>query len=470
MTSGAAVAPAVTYDLVLRGGMVVTSGATGVADIGIERGRVAQLGGEMEGRRELDVSGLHVLPGGVDVHVHLTSPAAGMSEGEGWVDDFESGSAAAIGGGITTIGNMTFQRVGESLHDALARDLALASKQALVDFVLHPVLIDPTAATLEEIPELAAAGHRSLKVFMTRPDFDRNLAAYTSAIAAAGRAGSLTLVHCEDANALRCACEALFAAGRGDLRYFAESRPIHAELLATERAIGLCRSTGSPIYVVHLSSQAALEACHRAQTEGLPVWVETRPLYLHLTEERFAEPEPGRYTGAPALRTAADRSRLWRGLVIGEIQTCGTDHAPWRLAQKLDPALDVQTARQGVADLETMLPMLLSEGVRGGSLSLSRFVEVTSTNAAKLFGLYPRKGTIAVGSDADLVAWDLSEERTIEGSRMHSRADYSPYDGWTVTGWPVYTLSRGEVVLDRGRLTADPGRGRWLSRERIGVL
>ncbi|MGH7911722.1 MAG: amidohydrolase family protein, partial [Candidatus Dormibacteraceae bacterium] len=155
---------------------------------------------------------------------------------------------------------------------------------------------------------------------------------------------------------------------------------------------------------------------------------------------------------------------LWDGLGMGEIQTRGTDHAPWRLAQKLDPALDVRTARQGVADLETMLPMLLSEGVRSDRLSLSRFVEVTSTNAAKLFGLYPRKGTIAVGADADVVAWDLGETRTIDGATMRSRADYSVYDGWNVTGWPAYVLSRGDLVLDRGEIKAEPGRGRWLAR------
>ncbi|MGH7921576.1 MAG: amidohydrolase family protein, partial [Candidatus Dormibacteraceae bacterium] len=289
---------------------------------------------------------------------------------------------------------------------------------------------------------------------------------YTDAIAAAGRAGSITMVHCEDANALRCACEALFAAGLGqDLHHFAASRPVEAELLATQRAIDVCRITGAPTYIVHLSSEAALRACREARALGLPVYVETRPLYLHLTGERFDEPEPGRYTGAPALRTASDRARLWQGLGTGEIQTCGTDHAPWRLAQKLDPALDVRTARQGVADLETMLPMLLSEGVRTGRLSLSRFVEATSTNAAKLFGLYPRKGTIAIGADADLVAWDLDETRTIEGAAMRSRADYSVYDGWDVTGWPAYVLSRGDLVLDRGEIHAVPGRGRWLARD-----
>lgn len=443
---------------------MVTAGGEGVADVGLAGGRVVQLGGDMEGEREIDVAGLHVLPGGIDVHVHLTTPSDDPDR-ERWVDDFDSGSQAAIGGGVTTIGNMTFQRRGESLRAALERDLERVRRQARVDCLLHPVLTDPTPAAIEEVAALAAEGHRSLKLFMTQDDFDARLEAYTNAIATAGRAGSITMVHCEDHNALRCACEALFAAGAGrDLHRFGDSRPVAAERLATERAIDLARITGAPIYVVHLSSEAALRACREARAAGLPVYVETRPLYLHLTGERFQEPEPGRYTGAPALRSEHDRRRLWDGLAAGDVQTCGTDHAPWRLAQKLDSALDVRTARQGVADLETMLPMLLSEGVRTGRISLSRFVELTSTNPARLFGLYPRKGTIAVRADADLVAWDLGETRTIDGARMRSRADYSVYDRWEVTGWPAYVVSRGEVVLEGGEVRGEPGRGRWLAR------
>jgi dihydropyrimidinase len=452
------------YDLVLRGGTIVTAGSEGVGDVGVDGGRIVQLGGPMQGEREIDLTGLHLLPGGIDVHVHLSTPSDDPDR-EHWVDDFDSGSEAALGGGVTTIGNMTFQRRGESLREALDRDLARARDQARIDYLLHPVLTDPTPAALEEVPALAAEGHRSLKLFMTLDDFDARLEAYTRALAAAGQAGSITMVHCEDHNSLRCACEALFAAGAGrDLHRFGDSRPVAAERLATQRAVDLARITGAPLYVVHLSSEAALRVCREARAEGLPVYVETRPLYLHLTGERFAEPEPGRYTGAPALRTPRDRERLWDGLAAGDIQTCGTDHAPWRLVQKLDPALDVRTARQGVADLETMLPMLLSEGVRSGRMSLPRFVEVTSTNPARLFGLYPRKGTIALGADADLVAWDLGETRTIDGASMRSRADYSVYDGWEVRGWPAYVLSRGEMALEGGEVRARPGRGRWLAR------
>jgi dihydropyrimidinase len=192
--------------------------------------------------------------------------------------------------------------------------------------------------------------------------------------------------------------------------------------------------------------------------------VETRPLYLYLTRERLEEPDGAKYTGAPPLREAADVAAMWAGLASGDIQSVCTDHAPWTLRQKLDPSLTVATVRNGVADLETLMPMLFSAGVRTGRLSLGRFVELTSTNVAKLFGFYPRKGTIAVGSDADLVIWDPDRLRTIDGASMYSRAGYSVYDGRQVQGWPVCTISRGEVVMDDGAVAAERGRGRWVRR------
>jgi dihydropyrimidinase len=233
---------------------------------------------------------------------------------------------------------------------------------------------------------------------------------------------------------------------------------------AEQAAVGLGREAGTPVYVVHLSSSDALAACRRARQAGQQVYVETRPLYLHLTQERFDEPDPGKYVGAPPLRHGADRDALWDGLAAGDVDTVCSDHAPWSLAAKLDPALDVTTARQGVADLETLMPMLFSEGVVTGRITLARFVELTSANAAKLFGLYPRKGAIAVGSDADLVLWDPVEKRLINGASMHSRAGYSVYDGWQVQGWPRVVISNGKTVLSNGTITASPGQGRWVHR------
>jgi dihydropyrimidinase len=194
--------------------------------------------------------------------------------------------------------------------------------------------------------------------------------------------------------------------------------------------------------------------------------VETRPLYLHLTRERFEEADAGKYAGAPPLREQPDRNALWGGLAAGEVDTVCSDHAPWTLADKLDPALDVVTARQGVADLETLMPMLFSEGVAAGRISLDRFVELTSASAARLFGLYPRKGAIAVGCDADLALWDPQVRRVVDGARMHSRAGYSVYDGWTVQGWPRFVMRRGQLLLADGSSLAQPGQGQWIRRGR----
>jgi dihydropyrimidinase len=455
-------------DLVIRNGTVVTAGSTGACDVGMHDGMVVQLGGVMRGRREIDAQGLYVLPGGVDIHVHLTSPIDGTPGVEIRPDDFYSGSLAAIAGGVTTVGNMTFQRKGESLRAALARDLDAARREAAVDYVLHPVLTDPTEAAIAEIPGLAAEGHTSLKVFMVMEVFDARVDAYLDALHAAARSGMMTMVHCEDGAIIRCVCRDLLAQGRGTARHYPDSRPAYSETASVERAVGMARATGAPIYVVHLSSGDALDACRRARAAGVAVYVETRPVYLYLTRELFERPDGARYAGAPPLREPTDVRALWAGLWSGDIHTFCSDHAPWTLAQKLDPALDVSTLRQGVADLETLMPMLFSEGVRKGRLSIERFVALTATNVAKLFGLYPQKGTIAIGSDADLAIWDPGARRTLDGVAMRSRAGYSAYDGWEVVGWPVYTVSRGEVVFERGMPIATRGRGRWVRRRPAG--
>jgi dihydropyrimidinase len=232
---------------------------------------------------------------------------------------------------------------------------------------------------------------------------------------------------------------------------------------AVDQAIGIARRTGAPVYIVHLSSAAALDRCRQARAAGLPVYVETRPLYLHLTSERFTEPDAGKYVGAPPLREASDREALWAGLAAGAVDTVCSDHAPWTLDAKLDPALNAVTARQGVADLETLMPMLYSEGVLAGRISLDQFVALTSANAARIFGLYPRKGAIAVGSDADIALWDPAHRRTIDGARMQSLAGYSVYDGWQVQGWPKFVLRRGHLLLADGASRSSADARCWLT-------
>jgi dihydropyrimidinase len=458
------------FDLVIRDATVVTPGHTEAADIGIADGRIAQLGGTMTGIEELAAGGLLAVPGGVDAHTHLVHQGLGDRFAfPVWVDDFWSGSRAAIAGGITTIGNMTNpvpdeDGTEETPSAAIAREMAGAAPEAAVDWFLHPILSGLAALPAGEVAALAEQGHTSIKVFLADPDVSADEPALLAAASAAKAAGSVTLLHCEDGAMLRQAGEKLIAEGRGAVANFPEARPVAAEVAAVDQAIGIARRTGAPIYIVHLSSAAALDRCRQARAAGLPVYVETRPLYLHLTRERFAGPDAAKYVGAPPLRDESDREALWAGLAAGDVDTLCSDHAPWTLAAKLDPALNAVTARQGVADLETLMPMLYSEGVHAGRISLDQFVALTSGNAARIFGLYPRKGAIAVGSDADLVLWDPQHRRTIDGARMQSRAGYSVYDGWEVTGWPRFVIRRGQIVLADGEITARPGEGVWLRR------
>ena len=450
-------------DLAVRGGTVVTAGGAVVTDVGVADGRIVQLGGSVAADEEIDATGRFVLPGGVDAHVHLTSPTTGPGS-DSWADDFTSGTRAALAGGVTTIGNMSFPRRGEQMADGLERDLADAAAHSLTDYFQHPVLLEPDATGVEQVAELAAAGHPSVKVFLSFRRFDRHVADYLDAMRRAADVGSVVLLHCEDAAVMDTCWARLREEGLTHPRHYPESRPVEAERVATERAVALCATTGAASYVVHLSSAAALAACRAGRARGLPLYVETRPIYLHLERSRFEEADGAKYAGAPPLREDADRDALWAGVVDGTVSTLCTDHAPWTLAEKLDPALDATNLRQGMAELETLMPLLWSEGVATGRVSLARFVEVTSTNAARLFGLYPQKGTIAPGSDADLVVWDPEATRVVDGSSMHSAAGWSPYDGWEVRGWPAVTVSRGEVVARGPEVLAAPGRARLVSR------
>jgi dihydropyrimidinase len=312
------------FELVVRGGTIVAPGHHEIADVGVRDGRIARIGGAMTGQEELDAHGLLVIPGGIDAHVHLVHAALGEAVRQHepvWVDDFWTGSLAAFAGGITTVGNMTFALFGDSMTAAVVREMAGASAEAAVDWFLHPVLEGLGDGTEAEIASLAEDGHPSLKVFLSVPEYAAGTPGLADAVAAADRAGALTLVHCEDAGVLERAGRELIGSGHGAVCHFPDARPVSAEVEAVDQAIGLCRLTGAPVYIVHLSSAAALDRCRQARAAGLPVYVETRPLYLHLTRERFEEPDAAKYVGAPPLRDQSDRDALWRGLAGGEIDT-----------------------------------------------------------------------------------------------------------------------------------------------------
>jgi dihydropyrimidinase len=459
------------FDLVVRGGTVVTAEGQVRADVGVRGGRVAQLGGAMQGVRELDARDRLVLPGGVDPHVHLNNDRArDASDSEAsnddplWTDDYTSGSHAALAGGITTVGNMTWVMPWDTIAGRRDVETKLVSERAVADIFFHSVIATPKPEILAEAGPAVAAGQSSVKFFMTIPIFEGFAAEYALLMKTVGDAGGITLIHCEDLATVECCTAILAKTGRLATRHYAESRPVAAEVVATERAIAMCRATRAPTYIVHLSSAAALAACRAARAEGLPLYVETRPLYLYLSADRYDDADGPLYVAQPPLRAPADADALWVGLADGTIDTLGSDHAPWNRAQKMDPKLDVRRARPGVAELDTMLPLFFTEAVATGRLTPERFVALTAANAARLFGMYPRKGTIAVGSDADLVVWETRGERTIRDEDLHSHAGHSVYSGRKLTAWPAVTVRRGQIVFEDGKIVAAPGSGRVVAR------
>lgn len=454
------------HTLVVRGGTVVMPDGVGIRDIAIVGTAITEIGTNLRADEVIDASGCIVVPGAIDVHVHLTAAPRNTPGDPEFVDDFLTGTQAALGGGVTTVGQMSFPSddLDPSFESALLRDRDAGKRDSVVDYLLHPSVVVPNDATLHDIGTLRERGFVSLKLVMNALDWGAP-SSILQAIGAAGRAGILSMLHCEDDALIRLITDDLVAAGRGGLENYPDSRPVYTERLAVDRAIAACEATGSPIYLVHLSSASALDAVRRAKQRGLPVYAETRPIYLYLTRDAHQAGDGGKYIGMPPLRDQADVDALWDGIADGTIDTVASDHAPWRLEDKLDPSLDIASARKGVADLDTFLPMMYTEGVLRERITLERMVEVTSTAPAGLFGLTGRKGVISVGADADLAILDPRDSRVIDGAGLRSRAGYSVYDGRTASGWPRIVISRGEVVLRDGMITATPGRGRFLNED-----
>ncbi|MFT4037559.1 MAG: dihydropyrimidinase [Thermomicrobiales bacterium] len=456
------------YDLVISGGTIVTESDEFVADVGINGEQIAAIGARLQGREVIDAGGKYLLPGGVDPHVHFSAYDAPPEPA--WVDDFGSGSRAAAAGGITTVGHMSYPWYEQTLGETIARDQALAERDGVIDFAFHPVLTNPVTQPISEVPELAEQGHTTLKYFMSLGAYMTDPAPYVHAMRLAAAAGVPVLIHCEDSALLQDAMAALVEQGQTAPEFYPRSRPQTSEAAATARALAFAEQTGASAYVVHLSCIPALEEVRHARARGVDVWIETRPIYLFLTEERFSEPDGGKYFGQPPLRTQADQDALWEALANGEINTVATDHAPWMYADKVGDHLDIRTIPPGVADLDVMLPMLWSHGVNTGRITRQQFAQLTASNAARLLGLYPQKGAIAVGSDADIAIWDAGLTKTICAADFQSQSDYTPYEGWENTGWPVVTISRGEVIARGGAVLAAPGRARVPRRQRVPAL
>ena len=455
-------------EMIIKNGQILISNGRVQGDLRIRNGLIAEIGQNLtaaSGVQVIDATGKLVLPGGIDPHVHLT-PERTATTGQG-ADDFTSASRAALAGGLTTIGSFINQEPDRTAAQTLTHATDLAKKQAIVDVILHFVVSDPTKLSDADVKMLYDRQF-TLKIFMSQPGFDQNSTGFVGLIRSAGAAGLLTMLHCEDAGILRATRDRLIAEGRGALKgqNFADAGPVAAEEAATQRAVNISEVTGSPIYIVHMSSERSMRVAETARSRGLPVFTEVRFIYLHLTKERFEQPDGPIDTGAPPLREKSDQNYLWGALSRGSADVVDTDHVGYTRAEKMDPENSIMRARNAANYLQEQMPLLYSEGVRKGRITLEQMVAMTSTNPAKLFGLYPHKGTISIGSDGDVVIWDPDLTRKIRDEDVLSNGRFSIFNGWEVTGWPILTIRRGEVVYRDGKILGQPGSGRMAPRHR----
>jgi dihydropyrimidinase len=451
-------------ETVIRGGRIATAEATYEAEIGIDGGRISVIAERVNGEHVIDASGCIVMPGAIDVHTHFDTKLGDART----ADDYESGSRAAAFGGITTYVNYAFQGEGESVTAAIRREATKAASNSYLDFGFHPVVTCVDEAVLAEFETIRDDGFTSVKVFTAVPGFQLSDPELLAVLRRAAETGILVNVHAEDGALIDDLTGVLLAEGRREMDALPVARPDVAEGLATEKVGIYGGALHCPIYFVHLSSLEALEAVRRARRRGAEIYVETRPVYLFLDEGCYCLPgrEARKFVAWPPLRRAKDQEALWRAIANGEIETYATDHTTWTLEQKTDPSLDFASVPGGVSNVESLVGMLFSEGVRTGRLSVSRFVSLISTTPAKLFGLWPRKGTITVGADADFTVIDPERLMKIESPRMQSRSDFDPYEGFEAKGWPVQTIVRGNVVVSDGELAVERGYGELIRRSR----
>ncbi len=455
-------------DLVVKNGTVVTATEMFQADVGIEDGVVACLGqfDYPSGTPAIDAAGRLVMPGVIDAHVHLEDVG---DNGTPTADDFASGTRAAAAGGTTTVIDFVSPAPGQSPAEAAALRRRQAESKAVVDYALHCCIPEAARFTAEEAARLLAEGISSVKLFTVYAGLALDTLSLYQIMLRAAEVGLTVSLHAETGEIVEHYRREFAAAGQKDPEYHAWSRPWFAELEAVQRALALNAAAGARLYFVHVTTRAALEAIARARREGQDVWAETCPHYLLFNESALRGPDGGRYIMSPPLRRAEDLAALWSGLAAEDIQVVATDHCPFPLATKVGrPFYEVPN---GVGSIELNFNLMLSEGVLApgaARLTPSRLAAVTSTNPARFFGLYPKKGHLAPGADADLIIVDPLKTRTVRAAELHGGEDHSIYEGLTLRGMVETTISRGEVIYDHGRVLGTPGRGRYVRRPVAG--
>ncbi|WP_299372986.1 dihydropyrimidinase [uncultured Kiloniella sp.] len=461
-------------DLTIRGGTIVTATDRFVADIGIRDGVIVEISESITDTSEvIDATGLHVLPGGIDAHVHLDQPT---SDGTKMADDFATGTLSAAAGGNTTVLPFAMQVKGTSLRQCVEDYHRKAEGKCFTDVSFHLVISDPTPFVLgQELPALVRDGYTSFKVFMTYDDLVLNDQELLEVFDVARREEALVMVHAEGNDAIKFMTQKLESEGHSAPYYHAEAHSQIAEREATHRAISHAQLTDVPVVIVHVSGRDPMEQIQWARRRGMKVFAETCPQYIALTKEDLKglnmDFQGAKYVCSPPPRDTDSQNAIWEGLSDGTFDLFSSDHCPFYFDAPNETGKNNNRARtsfkwvpNGIPGVETRLPILFSEGVSKGRISIERFVALTSSNPARLYGLYPKKGTLAIGSDADITLWDDRREVTIRQDDLHHGSDYTPYEGMVVKGWPVRTILRGKTIMVEGKVSDEKASGQHLRR------
>lgn len=456
--------------LLIRNGTVVNADKTFPADILIDGEKIREVrsGIPQDGHSVLDASAMLLLPGGIDPHTHLDMPFGGTTSS----DDFETGTRAAAFGGTTTIVDFAIQPRRTRMRHALDAWWKKAEGKACIDYGLHMIITDLGEAGLEDMNEMTLEGVASFKLFMAYPNVLMvDDATIFRALRQTAKNGALICMHAENGSLIDVIIEQALAEGKTAPVYHALTRPTTAEAEAVHRAIAMAEIAGAPVYIVHLSSEAALNEVRDARSRGVPAFAETCPQYLLLTIDELRRPgfEGAKFVFTPPLREKENLPKLWDGLKTDNLQVVSTDHCPFCFEdQKVLGKNDFTKIPNGGPGIENRLQLIHHHGVNEGKLSLNRFVEIVSTAPARIFGMYPQKGVLAAGSDADIVVWDPNMEHVISAKTHHMRVDYSMFEGSRVKGNARQVFSRGELIVDNGKFLGRPGRGKYLRRDARG--
>jgi len=485
MQSGATQAQQAAVELVIHNGLIVNDTGKMAGDIRIRGEKIVEIAPHIAaspGAKEIDAKGMLLLPGAIDTHTHLSlEPVVGPvviepGNNAGAVDDLTDGSKAALAGGITTISDFVAMKNDEDPNAFADRVIKAIETHAIAD-VYPRALVLPVSTPKGTPPDpltqkktydaLVARGIVGTgEDRMSSEQFDKNSLAWVRKLRASAQAGIVSAIHAEDYSINTEAQERLMSENGGvggTTHNFGQAFPVIAEIFAIQRAVAISEATGAAMIIDHISSGRALKVVEDAQRRGLPIYGEARPEYLHATSQKYAQPDADLWLGGPPMRDKWDQDMIWDAIRRGVLHTVGTDHSGFPKSTKLVPSNTVVNRRMGIPNLQEYPAMMFSDGVVKERITLEQFVAVTSTNAAKIFGMYPRKGVIAVGSDADIVIWNPTKKKILKDADMLSRAGYTAYAGMEVTGMPITTIRRGEVVYDKGQIVGKPGSGRFIA-------